>query len=601
MKRNLSIYINIIVLITVLTMLLFFPTAVKAALEIIGVTPDIISNGHDNTITISGNDFITGAVISLDGYGSLSTSYLSSTTLMATVPAGIPLGIYTITVTNPDLSTASLANTLTVIPEAPTAAPSSTGTPTSPSPTAAYTPTSKPPNGYERPVIVVDTYSVSQDTISPGDSFTLYITLYNAGQKYATNIVATFTPGDLMPRESGGVIAVGEIAPGNHSTFGQPFLLSSAVWSSVTSINMLVTYTDEAGIIYSETFTITLPVFHSYSSIITPTPTPTQSPTPSIKPQLVITDYTTDITPLQPGVQFNLSINVQNMGNSTAKRVTMIVGGGSGSSTSGGGTQQPGGISGASGEFTNFAPIGSSNVQSLGDFSPGNSIFAHQSLIVNVNTTPGAYPLKISFVYTDDQNHVLIDDQVITLLIYRLPLLDISFYQEVSTFYIGQPNMLPLQVVNLGRNSIVLGNMRVNGQGGQFSNNTILVGTLDPGGYFTLDATYIPNLPGPADLVISIDYTNDFNQPQVITKTLSVDVMEQPIIEPPGDGGQNGGIDVTPPSSETFLQRVWRFILGLLGLDSGISTPQPSEYPPVETVSPEKPIIVPVQPPLKGP
>jgi len=601
MKRNLPFYINILVLIIGLTLLVVFPTVVKAAFEIIGVAPVIISNGHDNTITISGNDFINGAVVSLDGYGSLSTSYSSSTTLIAIVPAGIPLGIYTVTITNPDLSTASLASALTVIPEAPISTPSSTINPTSTATTAINTPTSKPPNGYERPVIVVDTYSLSQDTISPGDSFTLYITLYNAGQKYATNAVATFTPGDLMPRESGGVIAVGEIAPGNHSTFGQPLLLSSSVWGSVTSINMLVSYTDETGIMYSETFTITLPVFHSYSSIITPTPTPTQSPTPSNKPQLVITGYTTDITPLQPGVQFSLSINIQNMGNSTAKRVTMIVGGGSGSSSGGSGTQQPGGISGASGEFTNFAPIGSSNVQSLGDFSPGYSSYANQSLIVNVNTTPGAYPLKISFVYIDDQNHVLIDDQVITMLIYRLPLLDISFYQEASTFYMGQPNMLPLQVVNLGRNSIVLGNMRVNGQGGQFINNTILVGTLDPGGYFTLDATYIPDIPGTTNLVISIDYTNDFNQPQVITKTLSIDVLEQPMIEPPADGSQNGGLDVAPPSSETFVQKLWRFILGLFGLDSGINTTQPPEYQPVETISPEKPIIIPVQPPLKGP
>jgi len=364
---------------------------------------------------------------------------------------------------------------------------------------------------------------------------------------------------------------------------------------------MLVTDTDESGIMYSETFAITLPVVHSYSPGATSTPTPTQSPTPSIKPQLVITGYTTDITPLQPGTQFNLSLNVQNMGNSIAKRVTMVVGGGSSSSSGDGGTQQPGGISGGSGEFTNFAPIGASNVQSLGDFSPGDSISAFQSLIVNVNTAPGAYPLKISFVYIDEQNHTYIDDQVITLLIYRLPSLEISFYQEVSPFYTGQPNMLPLQVVNLGRNSIVLGNMRVNGESGQFSNNTILVGTLDPGGYFTLDATYTPDIPGTVDLIVSIDYTNDFNQSQVITKTISVDVMEQPIIEPPTDGRQNGGTDVTPPSSETFLQKIWRFILGLLGLDSGISTSQPSEYQPIETTSPEKPIIVPVQPPLKGP
>ena len=466
---------------------------------------------------------------------------------------------------------------------------------------ATDTPTTQPANGYERPVIVVNSYSLSQDTISPGDSFTLYVTLYNAGQKYATNIVAMFTPGDLMPRETGGVIAINEIAPGNHSEFGQPLVLSSNVWSAVTSINMQISYTDEAGVSYSASFVITLPIFYSYSYAATATSTPTQTPTPSTKPQLVITGYTTDVVPLQPGTQFKLTLNVQNVGSSTAKRVTMVVGGGSSSSAGEGGTPQPGGISGTSGDFTNFAPIGSSNVQSLGDFPAGYGLLAYQPIIVNVSTSPGAYPLKISFVYIDEQNHVLVDDQVITLLVYRLPIIEISFYQEVSSLFSGQPNTLPLQVVNLGRSSVILGNMRVSAPSGQLSNNSILVGALDPGGYFTLDANYTPDLSGSVDLLVSIDYTNDFNQPQVITKTISVDVQEQPIIEPPVDGGQtNGGIpQVGAP--ETFLQKVWRFILGLIGLDSSrTTTNQPTENQPVVTQPPQKPIIVPAQP-LKGP
>jgi hypothetical protein len=145
--------------------------------------------------------------------------------------------------------------------------------------------------------------------------------------------------------------------------------------------------------------------------------------------------------------------------------------------------------------------------------------------------------------------------------------------------------------------------MRVFTDIGQFSNNSILVGTLEPGGYFTLDAGYIPDQPGIVKLVVSIDYTNDFNQPQVITKTLSVDVMDQPIIEPSIDNGQNGSNDGIPTQPETFLQKVWRFILGLVGLDSGTNGSQSSgNNQPLETVPPEKqPIIVPVQPPLKGP
>jgi len=589
MKKKHSLYFNFFLLISFVLGLVSLPTNAIAALLITGLSPDTISNLQNNNITITGTDFVMGSVVSLDGYASLATSFFSNSTLMALVPSGIPDGTYTVTVTNPDSSSASLSNSLKVIQTPPTV--------------VVPTQTSEPPNGYERPVLVINSYSISQEKISPGNSFTLYVTLYNAGQHYAKNVVATFTSTDLVPLNTGGVVAVGEIAPGNRLDFAQPLLVSTDVWGNLSSISMLVSYADETGFLFSETFVITLPVYQSYSTWSTPTPTPTLTPTPSVKPQLVITSYTTDITPLQPGVQFNLTMTVNNKGNSTANRISMIVGGGSGTSGGEGGTQQPGGISGSSGEFTNFAPIGSSNVQSLGQLNPGTSLSVNQLLIVNTKTTPGAYPLKISFVYYDDQNHTYTDDQVITLLVYQVPLLDINFYQDTSILYMGQPNILPLQVVNLGHDSVVLGNMRVDADTGQFSNNSILVGTLEAGGYFTMDANYIPDQAGTVDLLVTIDYTNDFNEREVITKTLSVDVMEQPVIEPPIDGGQNGHGEVIPTQPETFLQKVWRFILGLIGLDSGTNSSQsPASNQPLETAIPgEQPIIIPIQPPLKGP
>jgi hypothetical protein len=591
MKSIYSIILNTVTLLAIAVGLLLCPSTAKAALVITTVSPDIVSTNHPTIITVSGTDFVDGAIVSLDNFGSLNTSFSTTTTLLATVPSGVPVGTYTLTVTNPDTSYTSLANSLRVIPEAPTAVL-----------TVAPSATVEPPGSFERPMITVDTYSLDQDTISPGDTFILFVTLYNSGQQYAKNIVATFSSVDIMPRETGGVVSVGEIAPGNHSEISQPLYLSSSMWASVTSLNMIVSYTNEIGTSYSETFTISLPVHLVYSSSKTSTPTPTLTPTASIKPQLVITEYTTDVTPLQPGTQFSLTVNIQNMGNSTAKNVTMIVGGGTSASGGDAATQQPGGVSGGSGEFTNFAPIGSSNVQSLGDFSPGQSTTASQPLIVNVNTAPGAYPLKISFVYINDQNQTFVDDQVVTLLVYRLPILEISFYQQVSTLLVAQPNTLPIQVVNLGRNSIVLGMMRVEASSGQFSNNSILVGTLDPGGYFTLDATYIPDIPGTTDLIVSINYTDDFNQPQLITDTLTVEVMEQPIIEPPVNGNPNGGADIPPQSPETFLHKIWRFVLGLIGLDSGLNTAQSTtNQPSGETPTPGKPVIIPAQPPLKGP
>jgi hypothetical protein len=42
--------------------------------------------------------------------------------------------------------------------------------------------------------------------------------------------------------------------------------------------------------------------------------------------------------------------------------------------------------------------------------------------------------------------------------------------------------------------------------------------------------------------------------------------FEEPVIEPGTEGGGGEGFPV--PVEETALQKVWRFLLGLLGLDS---------------------------------
>jgi hypothetical protein len=124
---------------------------------------------------------------------------------------------------------------------------------------------------------------------------------------------------------------------------------------------------------------------------------------------------------------------------------------------------------------------------------------ASQALIVNVNTNPGAYPMKISFVYTAENGAAVIDEQVITILVYALPSVDINFYRDPGPIFTAQGNLLPIQVTNLGRKSTVLGNLRISAPNGILENNAVLVGTLDSGGYYTLDATYIPDVPGPVN------------------------------------------------------------------------------------------------------
>ncbi len=127
--------------------------------------------------------------------------------------------------------------------------------------------------------------------------------------------------------------------------------------------------------------------------------------------------------------------------------------------------------------------------------------------------------------------------------------------------------------------------MTVQAENAEVSNGQAPIGFLDAGGYFTLDPTLTTFTPGSAEVVVQIDYLDDFNEPKVITQTLTVDVLEAP--EPSeGEGEGGGGAVFEPAAPETFWQKVLRFFRGLLGLDSGLPEPAVPVIPPEEEIPP---------------
>jgi hypothetical protein len=167
----------------------------------------------------------------------------------------------------------------------------------------------------------------------------------------------------------------------------------------------------------------------------------------------------------------------------------------------------------------------------------------------------------------------------------------------VGPLFTFQPGLLPVQIVNLGRKQVVMGNLRVTTDAGQLANNVLLVGPLDPGGFNTLDVMFTPEQAGPIELQVTIDYNDDFNQPQVVTRTLTVEVIDVPVVDPgiPPDGGEVP-VEPEPVTNEGLWARFVRFLRGLFGLDSAPTTPDGGEFPPVEVPPGEVP-VVPVQAP----
>lgn len=421
------------------------------------------------------------------------------------------------------------------------------------------------PTTYSRPIVVVESYNSSVSYITPGEEFNLKLTLRNRGGSRATNIVVSFEGDSFLPRETGGVIAVTGLNSGSGVEVSQRMWANpSLVGQQVGTLGVKMSYNDGTGAAYSESFTLVINLALPQSMWAG---YPTSTPTAIMRPQLVVNAYRSDVDPLQPGSTFNLTLEIQNLGNSAARSVSMVLGGGASADASG--TPSPGGVSTSGSDLTTFAPLGSSNVVFLGDIEVNAVNKPSAQLIVNTTANPGAYTFKLSFIYDGPGGTRLVNDQAITLLVYALPQVEVNFYRSPDPFFANSEGILPLQVTNLGRKSTVLGNMTVTANNADVLNNTALVGALDPGGYFTLDASLMPYQEGPLDVTVTINYTDDFNQARQVVQTLSVDVlpMQEEMFPPEGmDGGVIVDENVNAP--QDFGDILLRVIKALLGLDS---------------------------------
>jgi len=189
-------------------------------------------------------------------------------------------------------------------------------------------------------------------------------------------------------------------------------------------------------------------------------------------------------------------------------------------------------------------------------------------MLVAGTAASGVYNLPIDISYGNSDR---IDSQVVNLLVEKASQLQVNFYRATGPGFVSQPLDLPVEVVNIGRSLINVSTISLSSPGLTVENSSLYIGPLDGGTSGSLDGLVIPEEGGSLEVLVTVNYLDDFNQAQSFVQTLTVQVEDPDEGEPVlGEDGEIvlDGETAVPDGEESFGQLLWRFVRGLLGLGS---------------------------------
>jgi len=379
-----------------------------------------------------------------------------------------------------------------------------------------------------RPQLVIEAAETKPAVLGPGDAFSLTLHLANRGSRTATQVAVSTASADLaVPASGSNVVVVEQIGIDQVTTVTLPLVLGEVTQAGRLSMEIALDCSDYSGGSYTTRQSVGLEVSTALAD----------------RPQLIIAGYRTAPDPLAPGDPFTLTLEVNNVGGGEAQRLTLTLGGEGGSG------------------LAPFAPLQSSNVKFVPGLAAGATLELSQRLVVDGGAESKAYSLPVALAFDDAHGTRRTDSQLISLLVSRRPHFQIGFYQPVVTATVGVPFMLPVEVTNIGRTLVNVSTLEVASIQLEIQDGSLYLGPLDGGTSGSLEATATAIQGGTAEVVVSVHYLDDFEQPQVITKTLTI-----PVEEPAPAGAV--AAENAQEQRGSFWDKVLRALRGLLGLGS---------------------------------
>jgi len=382
--------------------------------------------------------------------------------------------------------------------------------------------------GPGRPQVVIEAARTEPPVLGPGDAFSLTLQMANRGNRTATQVAVGAASADLaVPASGSNVIALEHIGIDQVVTATLPLVLGEVTQAGRLSLDIALDYSDYNGGPYSDRQSVGLEASTALAD----------------RPQLIVASYRTAPEDPAPGDTLTLTLEVSNVGGGEAQRLTLTLGG------EGGSGLEP------------FAPLDSSNVKFVPRLPAGDTVEVTQRFVVDGGADAGAYGLPMTLAFDDDRGTRHSDSQLISLLVRRRPHVQIGFYRPVEVATVDVQFELPVEVTNIGRTLVNVSTLEVTSQQLEISEGSVYLGPLDGGTSGSVEATAVAQEGGAAEVLVSVHYLDDFEQPQVVTKTLMVEV------ETPVEISDETGEELQDQEAG-FWDKVLRFLRGLLGLGS---------------------------------
>lgn len=272
-----------------------------------------------------------------------------------------------------------------------------------------------------------------------------------------------------------------------------------------------------------------------------------QQAAPVNKPHLIVSAFKVDPQPVEPGVNFTLTVDILNTSKKRVENLLVSIG----AIDAATGSQGQG-----SGAGPTFATRSTGNSRYIGSLGAGATTKASFELAAAPKADPGLYTARIDLSY-DSGGSDFSSNQAIGVTVGRPGRFEFQAVSSPSKATVGKKFPVSFEAVNAAGFTVQGVTLSLSGKGLVIEDGVAVIGALESGDSDVLEAKARVDRAGivKADLVIK--YRDDFNQEKSITKTVEISVQPKPraTVEPV-DKAETGG----------FFQTIGRFFKALFGI-----------------------------------